>query len=260
MSGQIDKSAYLAIQESFFDVYLGLPRTGNRLEHEVYRLPQVQVPYDKFSTTYFRSSLDDYSDNLINLLNQFCTGTDRLEAWSIVFDDMSRDLPTRLYILVTLINPLLLAWIAAPYVFQQRVAVCTISLVNDHAVILDNSRLEIDETKFRYYWLSEQEWIDLAKRCNIDLPNLKEAFKVLGSTPTGELRHKFVHRYPPEFGYGSSKFFIRSPKGSSIGLSGNDYVPLADVIADLKTEQGHMKTAFLSFWDEFSGLASRLAS
>ena len=260
LPARIDKLAYLEIQDAFFDAYLGLPESSHKLDHDAYRLPDVRIPDEKFSTIYFRSSINDYSNNLINLLNQFCTGTNRIEAWDMVFSDQSRDLPTRLYILTTLINPLLMAWIAAPYVFKQRIAVCTIALLNDYAVISDSSRPEIDETKFRDKWLRRQEWRDLASGCNVGLGKLTGEFDVLGSTPTGGLRHKFVHRYPPEFGYGSSKIFVRSPTGSGIGLPVNAAVPLADIVSDLKTEQAHMNTAFLAFWNEFSGLASRLAN
>ena len=258
--GPIDNEVYAEIQKEFFAEYVDTKHCDNKLDYEQFKLFDDLGPTDPFEIMYFRSLLTDYSIHLINLLNQFCTGINRIKAWDKVYQNDSRDFPTRLYILGTLIYPLLMAWVSAPYVGQQRLGFCTINMLNAWLVVHNNKHPEVKSSDYRLGWLRKAEWIETAEKCGIDIGKLDDSFRCIGKTETGKIRHSFVHRYPPNFGYGASQTMVRRVSGDrvSIGLSGNSEFSLSKIVEDLSVEQRLIKESFHMFWSQFSTLSDSM--
>ena len=176
--GPIDNEVYAEIQKEFFAEYVDTKHCDNKLDYEQFKLFDDLGPTDPFEIMYFRSLLTDYSIHLINLLNQFCTGINRIKAWDKVYQNDSRDFPTRLYILGTLIYPLLMAWVSAPYVGQQRLGFCTINMLNAWLVVHNNKHPEVKSSDYRLGWLRKAEsWMipfavsGRLKRAKFDIPS-----------------------------------------------------------------------------------------
>lgn len=241
----MDNDQYISAYIKFRGELKKVPSVGEVMPYDWLNLPD---PIPGVWMMYF-GMVEDYSPELANVINQFLSDIEKLNAWERVIPEYGQE--EQFYIVHEFIEPLCTICLNLPYAIRSRFifAVAHLSHQANMGILGKNWKDDLPKDadiefatvdKYAAYWESY-------KKLKLSMERLADKKY---QTEVNQYRSKYHHRYPPHIEFGLSETFKRNINENgrvSYSFGYSNPLQIKDVIPILKGQHAAAVKCFKCF-------------